>query len=307
MTLKQIKSKRASVLKTKKVTKSMEAVSAVKMRKSQERALHGRPYAHAALSILKNVSESFSSFKHPLLEQREIKNIGFLVITSDRGLAGSLNSGIFKKINEKIEEKGYKKEQVKIIAIGKKGFEYFSKRGYSVLNHHEALDDGIDVATADVITKEVVSYFMDETIDRCHLAYSDFRSTFEQYPRVRRLLPLSAGAIDDMIHSITPKAGKYAGGHLDVDEVKARRYSIEPSADEVLNEMLPLLVNVQIFHSVLESKASEHSARMVAMKNASDKAGDVIKELTLAFNKGRQAMITAEVSEIISGVESINN
>jgi len=307
MTLKQIKSKKASVEKTKKVTKSMEAVSAVKMRKSQERALHGRPYAHAALTILRHVAASFGDLSHPLLEHREVRNVGFLVITSDRGLAGSFNSSVLKEVEEAIRAKEYSKDSVKIIAIGKKGYDYFSKRGYEVLHHHTALEDGIDVNTVDEITKEVVSYFLDGTIDRCHLAYSDFRSTFEQNPVVRRLLPLSAGAIRDMIHSITPKSGKFAEGNLDEDDLVKRDYEVEPSKEIVLNEVLPLLVNVQVYHSVLESKASEHSARMVAMKNASDKAGDVIKELTLAFNKGRQATITAEVSEIVSGVESMNS
>ena len=302
MSLKTIKSKIRSVDKTHKVTKAMEAVSAVKMRKSQEWALQARPYAYSALNILHRVSESGTLDNTPLRAKRDAKISCFLVVTSDKGLAGNLNNAILKKVQAHIEERGLTKENTKFICIGKKGSEFFKKRGFNVIESYDNIND--DVSTDDMkeITNKLIKMFEDSDIDRCDVFYTHFISTFEQKAVMRRLLPISYGAVEDVIEGIVPKIGKFSD---EKDNTKTQPYMLEPDSDEIFKELLPFLINIQVFHSLIEAKASEHSARMVAMKNASDKAEEISKELNLKFNKARQALITREVSEIIGGMESL--
>lgn len=306
MSLKIIKNKIRSVDKTHKVTKAMEAVSAVKMRKSQERALDGRAYARSALTILSRVSGSFDGRNHPLSIKRDEKNICIVVVTSDKGLAGSLNSAVLKKTMKLIEEHGYKKEQLQFMCMGKKGFEFFSKRGYNVVKHFINISDTVSSDDMKEITNKLVDDYTNEVYDKCYIIYTNFISTFEQNAVTRRLLPLSVPALKETVEGIKPKGGKFAEKEKE-EERNIDEYTVEPSPEEVLEELLPFLLNIEVYHTLLEAKASEHSARMVAMKNASDKASDISKELNLEFNKGRQALITREVSEIIGGIEVMAN
>jgi len=305
MSLKTIKSKIRGIDKTHKVTKAMEAVSAVKMRKSQERALKGRPYAIAALSILGRVSASLDVVSHPFIEKRENKRMCLLLITSDKGLAGGLNSSVLKKAEMVIKESGLGMESVGVIAVGRKGYEYFSKRGYSILEYVENLDDAVKAEDLEAVTKKTIELFMqssDTAYDHVVVVYNQFRSTFEQDAVARQLLPLNVDEISEVIKAIVPERGKYS----DVNGHGAQElYTVEPDHETVLNKLLPYLLQIMIYHSLLEAKASEHSARMVAMKNASDKARDLSKELTLALNKARQAQITSELSEIVGGIEAM--
>ena len=303
MALKVIKNKIRSVNKTRKVTKAMEAVSAVKMRKSQERALDGRSYAHSALTILKRVSGSVDGTRHVLAQERPEKNICIVVVTSDKGLAGSLNNGVLKEIIAFAEEKGFSKENIGFICIGKKGYEFFSKRGYNVLNNYENIGDDVSAEDMRDVTKELVKLFMDGSYDAGYVAYTNFKSTFEQVPVLRKILPLSISAITEAVEGITPEKGKYAEEAS--EDMNIHEYTVEPSPEDVLDELLPFLLNIEVYHALLEAKASEHSARMVAMKNASDKAGEMSRDLNLEFNKERQALITREVSEIIGGIETM--
>ncbi len=301
MSLKDIKVKIKSVDRTRKVTKAMEAVSAVKMRKSQVRAISGRPYAAASLSILERLAPSLSAVQHPLTEKREERRAAFIVVTSDKGLCGVLNAAVLKEATQRIQELGFGKDAVDIFAFGHKAAEYFKRRGYRVVGEYQNISDDISLQSYDQVTDAIVSSYQDECYDRVDIIYTHFRSTFEQTALYRRLLPLSAGAFHDIVKGITPEKGLYANGNGAAPSF----YTVEPAPDEVLNSLLPRLVSVMLYHALLESKASEHSARMVAMKNASDKSRDLSKLLTRKFNKARQAAITREVSEIVGGIEAM--
>lgn len=303
MALKQIKNKIRSVKKTSKVTKAMEAVSAVKMRKSQEKALLGRPYAVSALTILKRVSGSLEGLNHPLSKERNVATTCIVVVTSDKGLAGSLNSSILKEANRVISESGLSKENIKILSIGRKAYDHFSKREYSMLGNYTGISDSLETTDVKEITSLLIDEFTNKTIDQCQLVYPNFKSTFEQVAVARMILPLSFDNIEEIVNDIAPDKGKYSDIG-DSDKVSVT-YTVEPDASSVLDKLIPDLLNIEVYHAVLELKASEHSARMVAMKNATDKARDLGKALNLEFNKERQSIITREVSEIIGGIETM--
>ncbi len=296
MALKDIKNKIKATERMNKVTRAMEAVSAVKMRKTQATALSGRSYARAAISILARLSGTEHVAKHPLSEQREYKRVALVVMTSDKGLAGALNSSVLKRAVESVKE--FSKEQVSVYAYGKKADDFFTSRGYTVAARYENKSDSIEIETMEELAATLSRAFVAHDYDKVTVVYSNFKSTFEQVATERRLLPLSMGALTEIVDGIIPVKGKWS----EVKEVAApATYSVEPSGEEVLSALIPRLVAVALYHMLLESKASEHSARMVAMKNASDKSKDVVRDLTRTYNKVRQAAITREVSEIISG------
>ena len=300
MALKDIKTKIKATERTHKVTRAMEAVSAVKMRKTQSAAIFGRPYARAALSILARLSGTASLAEHPLMKTRPVEKIALVLITSDKGLAGALNSGVIKAAAEMVAT--YPVSAVTVYAYGKKGEEYFARREYRIAEAFENKKDTVDVSVMEKLAEDLSRDFMKETYDEVFVAYSNFKSTFEQIPTVRRLLPLTLTDIEQLVKDIVPVKGKWS--ELGVIESPVA-YEIEPDENEVLGYLVPRLVAVSLYHLLLESKASEHSARMVAMKNASDKSKEVAYDLTRLFNKIRQAAITREVSEIISGREAL--
>lgn len=303
MALKEIKKKIRSVNKTRKVTKAMEAVSAVKMRKSQAIALEGRSYAHSALTILRRVSGSVDGARHVLAQKRDVHTICIVVVTSDKGLAGNLNNGVLKKATKLVEDTGLAKEQLRIVSIGKKGYEYFSKRGFKIEKNYENLGDNISTEDMKAATETLLESFINKIYDECYIVYTNFRSTLEQEPVVQKILPISVDVVRETVDAIKPTHGAFTEEPRESE--RTSEYTIEPTPEEVLDELLPFLLNIEVHHALLEAKASEHSARMVAMKNATDKAADMSKELTLTFNKERQALITREVSEIIGGIETM--
>lgn len=300
--LKNIKLKIQSVKKTSTVTRAMEAVSAVKMRKAQERALGGRAYAAAALTILERVSGTFDAKQYPLMQERGGKT-AIVVITSDKGLAGALNSGVVREIERVVSEKGIRREEAIVLAIGRRGGEYFASRGWDVQLKLENVGDGVKESDMRAITDRLLALHNDQTIGSAMVAYTNFISTFEQKPTVRNIVPITPALIQEMVRGIAPAKGRYAGVS-DVGNAPVG-YTIEPDAETVFAELLPRLLNIAVFHALLEAKASEHSARMVAMKNATDKAKEIAQDLTRTFNKVRQAAITREVSEITSGIEAM--
>ncbi len=302
MALKDIKSKIQSVNRTHQVTKAMEAVSAVKMRKSQARAFSGRPYARSALSILERLAPSLASVKHPLTEKRTEKHSAFIVVTSDKGLAGVLNAAVLKETSRRLEALTIPKDAVDIFAFGKKAAEYFERRGYTLKDRFENISDDVSIEDMERTAQTIVNGFTVGMYDRVDIVYTNFKSTFEQQPVWRRVLPLSSGALHDIVVGIVPEKGMFARpGNGESPSF----YTTEPSSEEVLDVLLPRLTSVILYHALLESKASEHSARMVAMKNASDKSRDLSKSLLRTFNKVRQAAITSEVSEIVGGIEAM--
>lgn len=300
MALKDIKSKIKATERTHKVTRAMEAVSAVKMRKTQSTALADRPYARAALSILTRLAGTEGVKHHPLAMHRDGKNIALILITSDKGLAGGLNAGVLKRAMEVVD--GYAKEEVTIYAYGKKGEEFFRNRGYHIIRAFENKSDTVPLSLMQEISRDVSHAFLQGTHDKVVTVYSHFKSTFEQVPTMRRILPLSLPALRDIVEGIVPAKGKWS--HEAVLEAPAA-YEIDSSQTEVLSVLIPRLIAVALYHMLLEAKASEHSARMVAMKNASDKSEEVAHDLTRLFNKIRQAGITREVSEIVGGREAL--
>jgi F-type H+-transporting ATPase subunit gamma len=301
--LKNIKLKIQSYKKTGTVTHAMEAVSAVKMRKSQERALSGRAYAAAALSILERLSGTADASRHSLTQERVGKTC-FIVVTSDKGLAGSLNSGVIRRVEQEVQSRGLSKSDVVIAAIGRRGGDYFASRGYDVRIKQENVSDEVPEAGMRAVTDKVLEWHGSGEIASCLVGYQNFISTFEQHPTIRQIVPIKPEMIRETIAGIRPARGKYAPHHAESDSHPAT-YTIEPDADAVLTLLLPRLLNIALFHALLEGKASEHSARMVAMKSATDKAKEKAKDLTRIFNRVRQAAITREVSEITSGMEAM--
>ena len=299
MALKQIKNKIIATLKTGKVTKAMEAVSAVKMRKSQEKAFVGRPYVHSAMRILARLSESNEGLSHPFAQKRTSGKVLVVIVTSDKGLAGSVNSAVIKKATELFS----KHTEVDTICIGRKATEFAIRQKKQVLGSFINVKDDVSLSDVNQMSSIVMEQFETGVYSHVYVLYQNFISTFEQQPTQRQILPLDPAEIAFIMEGIKPKHGKFSTQVLTADS--EIQYTIEPSAEEVLNTLIPQLVQIMLYHALIESKASEHSARMIAMKNATDNSKEVAKSLTLKFNKARQTAITAEVSEITGGMEAM--
>lgn len=300
MSLKLIKNKIKATIRTGKVTKAMEAVSAVKMRKSQERALLGRPYALSAMRILERVSGTGDTQRHPLMSTHTEGKTAVIVVTSDKGLAGSLNAAVLKETYTLIENGP--SDAFELICFGKKSYEHFLRRGYSIPLHYVNVKDDVALGDMGDVVTHVVKAFSDKKYQKVYVVYQSFISTFEQKAVAKQILPLDPTTLTEVVRDIVPTRGRYSETTV---ESHAPTYTIEPGADTVFVSLFPMLIRIFVYHALLESKASEHSARMVAMKNATDKAKEVTKTLTLSFNKARQAVITREVSEITGGIEAM--
>lgn len=299
MALKQIKNKIVATLKTGKVTKAMEAVSAVKMRKSQQKAFVGRPYVHSAMRVLQRLSESNEGLSHPFAVKKETGKDLVVIVTSDKGLAGSVNSAVLKKVEELFKVTA----DVDTICIGRKATEFAARQKKEILSSFTNVSDNISLADVYAMSSQIMEKFATGNYAKVHVLYQNFISTFEQEPTQRQILPLDPAEIHFIMQGIKPKQGKWSEDITPADSKII--YTIEPSAEEVLNTLIPQLVQIMLYHALIESKACEHSARMVAMKNATDKSKELAKALTLKFNKQRQAAITAEVSEITGGMEAM--
>lgn len=300
MALKDIKTKIGATKRMHTVTRAMEAVSAVKMRKTQTTAMAGRPYARAALAILARLSGAGDIKRHPLAAVRVVEKVAIVVLTSDKGLAGALNSSVIKAAA--LEAAKYPKGSVSVYAYGKKGEEFFARRGFSIVKAFENKRDDVPLSIMQELSGELSNEFLAKNYDKVVAVYSNFKSTFEQIPTTHTLLPLSLESVDELVKSILPVKGKWSA---EVSIAAPASYEVESSGDEILSVLVPRLVAVSLYHMLLESKASEHSARMVAMKSASDKSKEVARDLTRLFNKVRQAAITREVSEIVGGREAL--
>ena len=302
MALKQVKNKIASTKKTGQVTKAMEAVSAVKMRKSQTRALSGKAYAEAALRILARLSQNREVQKILNGPANAAGTDCLVVITSDKGLAGALNSSVLKLVEEKLVagDKG----NIRAIAFGRKAVEYLERAGVTIDAKFTNVNDEVFMTDVEAVASDIMIKFQSGHYRRVTIAYQSFVSTFEQNAVARQLLPLEPVALSQMIADIVP--GSNHGSDKD-SKLPGQNYTVEPDPEIVFESLLPQLIKIMLYHSLLESKASEHSARMVAMKNATDKSKEMIKSLTILYNKERQAAITAEVSEITAGVEALKH
>ena len=305
MSLKSVKNKIKSIDKTRQVTKAMESVSAVKMRKSQASAIVTRPYAMSALKILRNISGSIEALNHPLTTTRPVKKTCVILVSADKGLAGSYGATLLKGAYKFFAENGLTSDNTALITIGKKGHEHFNKRDWTILDHFEHWGDRVSFDDVSPLAEKVKALFVSGQYDRVYIVYTNFVSTLKQVVYARQLLPVTFENVESAVRGITPERGKFSEIGKDLEVKPVKEYTYEPSGEEILSELIPTLFNIQIYHSVLESNASEHSARMIAMKNASDNAKEISRGLKLYFNKVRQAAITREVSEIVGGMESM--
>jgi F-type H+-transporting ATPase subunit gamma len=305
MSLKSIKGKIRGVEKTRQVAKAMEAVSAVKMRKSQEQAISLRPYTVLAMKILKNISKNPELKNHKYLKDSDANGVLYVVLTSDRGLAGTLNTSVIKAVQKDIVFKNLTNDNVSFICIGKKGADFFSKNDFKIVKHFDEISDQISIEDIKNVSRLILEMFNENKIGTVNIAYENFASTFEQKPTLHKLLPIDVVSVETIIKEIIPDKGKYSNlFRYDSEETQGLTI-FEPSQEEVLNNIVPYLINILLYHTNLEQKASEFSARMVAMKSAGDKAVEVKKFLNRKFNKIRQSNITREVSEIIGGIEAL--
>lgn len=281
-----------------KITKAMEMVSAAKMKKSQEAALVARPYAEAALKLLDNVCGSITTQKdYPLAHKREIKKLCLLVITSDKGLCGGLNTNVLKEAAKIIAENQDK--EISIVTIGKKAEKFFRGK-QNVIAIFEGIGDKAELSETLPISRILMDDFIEKKYDRVVAVYTNFISTLQQNAETKDILPVSGKSLKETVD----KMGKDEAGRSkklrDITE-----YIFEPSPEAVLRKLLPNLVETQVFDIILESNASEHSARMVAMKNATDNANDLLEDLKLTYNYARQQKITQEMTEIAAGVAAL--
>lgn len=282
---KEIRVKITSIQNTQKITRAMEMVAASKMRKAQARMRASRPYAEKMRNVISHLAHAHPEYKHPYMQEREVKRVGFIVISSDRGLCGGLNSNLFKQAVGAMKEWHDKKIDIDLCTIGSKAGGFFSRLGGNIVAQTAHLGDTPEIAELIGVVKVMLDAYDEGKIDRLFLVYNDFVNTMTQNPEVELLLPTHAEPEEALKH------------HWD--------YLYEPEAKDVLDSLLTRYVESMVYQGVVENMASEQAARMVAMKSASDNAGDLINELQLIYNKARQAAITQEISEIISGAAAV--
>lgn len=305
-----IKRRIKSIGNTKKITKAMELVSASKMRRAVNAVLGTRPYATLGWETVHELGKVTEAGLHPLLRQpEEIRKALVILVTSDRGLCGGFNAQMAKRVVEFVRAKGTD-VQFEFVTIGKKGTDLARRLGWNIVATFTNLSNNPTILDIRPVTTLAVSDFMAGKYDAVYLAYTDFMSSIRQVPNMKQLLPLTRDNLAEQIRPV--KEGETALQHVAPAKPEALHltkrgdgyfyeYTFEPTPEIVLDQMLPRLVEVQVYQAVLESSASEHSARMVAMKNASDSARDMIDDLTFTFNQARQATITREIAEISAG------
>jgi F-type H+-transporting ATPase subunit gamma len=279
--LKDIRNRINSVKSIQQVTKAMKMVAAAKMRRAQERMEQARPYANRLQDVILSLMPDVDRTLLSLLDVREVKRAAFVIISSDRGLAGSFNTNIIKTAESELQS--YKRDQVDLFCVGRKGCDYFRRKDYNIVEEHTDFWNELDFEHSIKIGNGVISHFSNGFVDRIHVIYNNFKNKATQEIRSRTLLP-----IEFKEGSIKP-----------VDRI------YEPSKEELVRTLIPLHLKVFIWRVLLESYASEQAARMVAMENATENAGEMIKDLNLKYNNARQAAITNEILEIVSGAEAL--
>jgi F-type H+-transporting ATPase subunit gamma len=294
----EIKTKIKSTQNMRKVTRALEMVSASKIRKAQDLMKASRPYARAMRKVIAHVAQASTELKHPfLVERADVARVAYVIVTTDRGLCGGLNSNLFRRLLPSIREWQDKGVQVDVVAIGQKAVQFFRRiKGVNLIGTATHLGERPKVEQLIGVIKVVLDAYTEGKLDRVFLAYNDFVNTMTQKPTVDALLPLPVVAAE-------LEAQHVAGVAL--EQSHDWDYIYEPDAAAVLEHVLGRYVESVAYQGVLENLASEHAARMVAMKAASDNASKVIAELTLSYNKARQAAITQEISEIVGGAAAV--
>jgi F-type H+-transporting ATPase subunit gamma len=288
----EIRNKIKSVKNTQKITRAMEMVAASKMRRAQERMKKARPYGEKIRNVAAHMSHAYTEYRHPFLIERDtVKRIGIIVVTSDKGLCGGLNTNVLRMAVSKMKAWEAEGEQIEVCCIGNKGLGFMNRMGVNVISHVVSLGDAPDLERLIGAIKVLLDGYNQDRFDRVYLFYTRFINTMKQEPVMEQLLPLS----DERLRASDGPTGQR--GVWD--------YIYEPEAKPVIDDVMVRYVEALIYQALTENIASEQSARMVAMKAASDNAGNVINELTLIYNKSRQAAITKELSEIVGGAAAV--
>ncbi|MFA5107076.1 MAG: ATP synthase F1 subunit gamma [Patescibacteria group bacterium] len=297
-----IKRRIRSITSTKQITKAMELVSAAKMRKAIKAVQATRPYAALAWEMVLNLASKTDRERYPLLKRRPVKNEAIVLISSNRGLCGGFNQQIVRIVSDYIAQRKNERPDMHfhLIVLGKRGREAVLKLGYTIVAEFEKVDVVTELTAVTPLSRLLIDDFSAEKYDRVTLVYTDFVSALKQLPRLRQLLPIEKQI--DGLGAVSADASIAAETKMDFSE-----YLFEPSPDDVLQTILPRLVEVQIYQAVLESNASEHSARMMAMRNATENAEDYINDLVLSFNQARQAAITRDLAEISASRAVLTN
>jgi F-type H+-transporting ATPase subunit gamma len=283
---KEIKTQIASIQSTQKITSAMEMVAASKMRKAQDRMHESRPYAEKMRQVIAHLAKSNPEYKHLYLQQRELKRVGYIVVSSDRGLCGGLNINVFKQTVQAMSEQNSNGVEIDICAIGSKSASFFNNYGGNVVASKTQLGDKAEAAELIGAVKVMFDNYDEGRLDALYVVYNHFVNTMTQTPTVEQLLPLQADPNNDGMNH-----------HWD--------YLYEPDARELLTGLLARYVESLVYQAVVENNACEQAARMLAMKNATDNAGELIDSLQMVYNKARQAAITQEISEIVSGAAAV--
>ena len=283
---KEITTKIRSIENTKKVTSALEMVSASKIRKSQDLMAETRPYAKMIRRVMGHLSKARPEYQHPFTVKRdEIRKVGYIIVSTDRGLCGGLNTNLFKVVLGSVQEWQAKDAEVSLVTLGKKASAFFKNINVEIAAHASDLGEKPQIEDLIGSIKVMLDAYREENIDLVYIVYNNFVNTMSQMPVLEQLLPLP---------------------ETDDEEVRdIWDYIYEPDAVSLLDTVLTRYIEADVYHAVLENLASEHAARMIAMKNATDNAGDLIDELTLVFNKARQAAITQEISEIVGGAAAV--
>ncbi|WP_439880610.1 ATP synthase F1 subunit gamma [Pontibacter sp. MBLB2868] len=289
--LKEVRGRITSISSTQQITKAMKMVAAAKLRRAQDNILRMRPYAQRLSGILANLSSmTEGSVENQFAEKRDVNKVLIIAVSSDRGLAGAFNSNIIKGVISQINSKynrQYEAGNVTIMTIGKKAFEAFSKRGYNVIGDFTGTFTNLSFDTVRAAAEFAMNGFVNGEYDQIDVVYNEFKNVATQIVKTEQFLPIEENPVDE-----NPSA-------MLVD------YTFEPSKEEIIEELIPKSLKIQIYKAVLESNASEHGARMTAMDKATENAGELLKQLKLTYNRTRQAAITKEILEIVGGAEAL--
>jgi len=284
-TLREIRRRINSIKSTQQITRAMKMVAAAKLRKAQENIVAARPYAYKIDEMIRHLIFQLDEIGEPLLEVRPAGRVLLVVITSDRGLCGSFNSNIIKRTLRHMEE--HKDKEISLLCIGRKGHDFFRKRDFHIVGKYTNIFNPLEYVTAREITGFLVGQYIKEQTDLIEIIYNEFKNAVQQNVVLEKYLPLSGEEFEGELSTID--------------------YIYEPDKLSLLNALLPKHLNIQTWRILLESNAAEQGARMTAMENATENAGDLISELTLKYNKARQATITREISEIVGGAEALRS
>lgn len=283
---KEIRTQISSIKNTQKITSAMEMVAASKMKKAQDRMMASRPYTEKISKVIGHLAYAHSEFEHPYMKEGdEVKRVGLIVISSDRGLCGGLNTNLFRRILKEVLEYQSKGIEVNICTIGKKATAFFKNTGINICSVLTDLGDTPHFDDLLGSVKVMLDSYDEGEVQQIFVAYNTFENTMTQKPTVRQLVPMVAADVEGMDH------------HWD--------YIYEPDAEEVLSVLLVRYIEALVYQGLVENIACEQSSRMISMKSATDNAGDMVKELELVYNKARQAAITQEISEIVSGAAAV--